>query len=660
MQWNTKPEILAPAGTLETVVAVLDAGADAVYLGCKRFNMRMHRSSYNLTDEQIAEAIALAHERGRRVYFVLNNLTYESELPEIGDVLRMVGHLRPDSIIVQDLGVAALARELCVHVPLHASTMMNVHSVESALALKNMGFTRIIPSRDIPLHEVRRIGEATGLEMEYFLHGDMCIAQSAQCHMSGVVFGDSSNRGRCMKPCRWQWELVAKNEKIELGQTDGNYLLAREDLCLFQHIPALVQNGVVALKIEGRMRTADFLVPIVAAYRAAVDAYFEDPIHYVTNMKANDELWSRRVRNFTTSHTFRNPGAPSIDTSGSREPRFFSQATPEAELTVGEDDAPAPPRGDFQLAVHVAGGKAAEAAVEAGADAVYLGGDDFVLHRTKVDLDWLAEFAPRMADRGVRVAVLGSRVTDERDMAELRWWLRRLGAIRPLTVGVSNLGALHVAREMRVRDILADFSLNVANTVAADELSTMGATRVTASIELAFPELKDLAQSSRIPVEVVGHGPLPGMLLEHCVVAAVTGHTPESACPMNCRRGAFALRDSAGQEHRIECDRRCRNHFFTAIDVCALPNLSRLASTGAAALRIEAQLDAPTAVAQVVAVYRDAIDALHAGTPFDVEAGLNRIREASGRPLGDGPFAFQLLPPQRKEPAGVVANADRT
>ena len=104
--------------------------------------------------------------------------------------------------------MASLAREICVHVPLHASTMMNVHNAETALALKMMGFARIIPSRDIPLHEIRRIGERSGLEMECFVHGDMCISQSSQCYLSGILFGESANCGRCMKPCRWQWKLV--------------------------------------------------------------------------------------------------------------------------------------------------------------------------------------------------------------------------------------------------------------------------------------------------------------------------------------------------------------------------------------------------------------------------------------------------------------------
>ena len=228
MRIDCKPELLAPAGTLETVEAVLCAGADAVYVGGKSLNMRMHRSSYNLDDQQLADAIALAHSRKRKLYLTLNSMIVEDELPQVRAALSIIGRLKPDAIIVQDLAVASLAREICVEIPLHASTMMNVHSIESAQALQMLGFTRVVTSRDIPLHEVRRIGEGSGLEMEYFVHGDMCIAQSSQCYGSGLLFGESSNRGRCMKSCRWKWELLSPDAQHPTGKP--TYLLARKDL----------------------------------------------------------------------------------------------------------------------------------------------------------------------------------------------------------------------------------------------------------------------------------------------------------------------------------------------------------------------------------------------------------------------------------------------
>ncbi len=647
MLFDEKPEVLAPAGTVETVAAVIEAGADAVYLGGKQFNMRSHRSSYNLDEGEVSEAIALAHEKDCRLYFVLNSLLNEEELPALRETLNHLGGLGPDAIIVQDLGVASMAREICVHIPLFASTMMNVHSAESAKTLKLMGFKRIIPSRDIPLHEVRRIAEASGLEMEYFVHGDMCIAHSSLCYLSGVAFGESANCGRCMKPCRWEWELIPENPNVDFsGDFKQGYLMARKDMCMLQHIPALVQNGIVSLKIEGRMRTAEFLKPLIGVYREAVDAYFDDPIHYATRAKKLFELWRTRVRDFSTLHAFGNPGAISIEPLGKREPRFFSTETPEAILTVGEDAEPAAGC-DLELIAHVGTAPAAEAAVEAGANAIYIGGETYIRHKKDVDFAWLAKFVPEMAGRGVRVAVLGARVTDEREMNEWRWWLRKLLTVDGLGVGVSNLGALHAVRSMlrgaRSREIVADFPLNVTNSVAADELSTLGATRITASIEFDYERLCRFTDESRMPIEVIGHGPLDVMVLEHCFIAAATGDSPEGVCPMNCRLSDFSMRDAGGREYRLEADRRCRNHLYMADDICVAPNLSRMVSAGIAGLRIEAQFDRPKAVATVVGAYRRAIETLRAGNPYDVQAALREIRDATGRGLSDGPFGFDRV-----------------
>jgi len=537
--------------------------------------------------------------------------------------------------------------------------MMNVHNAGSALALKMMGFARIITSRDIPLHEIRRIGEACGLEMECFVHGDMCISQSSQCYISGILFGESSNCGRCMKPCRWEWELVNKRGKEEFDGRVKGYLLARKDMCLLQHIPALVQNGIASLKIEGRMRTSEFLAPIISLYRKAVDAYFDDPAGYTMNAADMEEAFSRRVREYTTAHTFSNPGLDGVDPSGKREPRFFSYASPEPRLTVTQDTELQSISTNPELVVHVSGSRAAEAAVEAGADAVYLCGDGFVLHNGAFSIDWLRDFAKGAAGKSVRLAIMMPHVCDERDIAEWKHRITKLSAIANLGIGVSNPGGIQLARANRIREIIADFPLNVANSVTADELSTMGLTRITASVEMNFENLSRLLQAARMPVEVVGQGPVTAMLLEHCVLAGAGGANPQGICPMYCRRGAYALQDTASNDFPLECDRRCRNHIFTSTDVCVLSNLSTVAAAGIAGLRIEGQLDSPSAVAAVTGIYRRAIDALKAGQTPDIAGGLEEIRNATGRELSDGPFDFQALPAETEEHDFVTTRTNR-
>ena len=383
-----KPEVLAPAGTMEAVEAVLEAGADAVYVGGKLLNMRMHRATYNFDDARLAEAIELAQGMGRKLLVTVNSLVHEPELAEMRTFLESLGRLGPDALIVQDLAVAAAAREACVQIPLHASTMMNVHSVETATALGLMGFKRAVASRDIPLSEVRRIGEATGMEMECFIHGDMCVSQSSQCYASAIAFGESSNRGRCMKSCRWKWQLLDPEGELTAGREGEQYLLARKDLCMLQHVPELVANRIASLKIEGRMRTPEFLVPIVAAYRRAMDEYFENPVGWAAADESMDDMQQRRVRELSTCLSLHNPGAESVDPTGTREPRQFSVPRREAPLTIPDDGAQSPaaatdaqPAGEaapLELIARVASPAAAEAAFNAGADAIYVGGDCFV------------------------------------------------------------------------------------------------------------------------------------------------------------------------------------------------------------------------------------------------------------------------------------------
>jgi putative protease len=642
---TTKLELLAPAGTTETLTAVLDAGADAVYLGGKLLNMRMHRASYNFDDRQLAAAIDLVHARQRKVYVTVNSLILESELPQVREALTLLGQLRPDGIIVQDLAVAAAAREACVHVPLHASTMMNVHSAETASALKLMGFVRIVTSRDVPLHAVRRMAEESGLEMEYFIHGDMCISESSQCYASGILFGEGGNRGRCMKTCRWSWELVPPDDVPGLDATRlRGHLLARKDLCMFQHIPQLVQNGIVSLKIEGRMRSPEFLAPLVSAYRQAIDAYFTNPAGYATDLATMDALQERRVREFSTCMSFHNPGATSVEPRGAREPRFFSTARRERELNCTPSDRVAPSLNGHapRLAVRVGTPESAEAAVAAGANAIYIGGELFPRVGAAIDPNWIADFTRRTSQQNVKVTLLGSRIADERDLAEWRWLLARVANVRGVGVGVSSLGALHVAKDLRFRAVLADFSMNVTNSQAVDELSTQGVTRVTASLELETQDLFDFAANCRLPLEVVAHGPLPAMVLDHCLIAACTGHTPDDVCPMNCRRGAWRMRDTANQDHRLEVDRRCRNHLYMARDICLLPHLEQLAHAGIATLRIEAQFESPDAVATIVSAYRRRIDSRSVSTVADDVA---TIEAATHRPLGTGALVFDSPAP---------------
>ncbi len=336
-----KPELLAPAGTLEALKEVILAGADAVYCGGKNFNMRLHRNDFNLTDDELEEAVKWCHERGKKLYVTVNSLLGDDELRWVGTYLKFLESIGVDAIILQDMGVLHLANELGLRIYKHASTMMNAHSSYAAMALAELGIRRIITSRDITLAQVKSLWQETGLEFEYFVHGDMCIAQSGQCFTSGILFGESSNRGRCLKPCRWPYDLIdAKTGQSKANGQGGPYLLARKDMCMIQHIPDMVDAGICSFKIEGRMRPAELLKVIVESYRAALDEYWSAPYSYRTAKSRYQELYGARIREFSSNYAFGNPGATSIGFSGKREPRFFSSPpeitfeTPQAAIRV--------------------------------------------------------------------------------------------------------------------------------------------------------------------------------------------------------------------------------------------------------------------------------------------------------------------------------------
>ena len=266
-------ELLAPAGTWDALEAAVEAGADAVYLGGKHFNMRMHEGDFNFDDEMLKKAIAYTHSHGVRLYITLNNLISDEELPALRDYLRYLNEIRPDAILVQDFAVLKLVRDLGIDIPLHTSVMMNTHNAYAIEKLKEYGITRIVVGREMTLSELSLFREKTGIEVEYFMHGDMCFSESGQCIHSGVVFSQSGNRGRCLKPCRWAYTLIDEKTGETLDQDGpGAYKLALKDMCMYRAIPQLIQAGVFSFKIEGRMRPAGFIRRIASTYHGRTRA----------------------------------------------------------------------------------------------------------------------------------------------------------------------------------------------------------------------------------------------------------------------------------------------------------------------------------------------------------------------------------------------------
>ena len=264
-------ELLAPAGNMECLHAAVKAGADAVYLGAGHFNAR--RGADNFSLENLAEACDYAHLRGVKIYLTLNTVVLPSELPDALELARQAYRCGVDAFIVQDIGISIELSRIMPDVEVHVSTQMNIHDEDGLRAAAALGATRVTLARELSLAEIARLhelAEELGVELESFAHGALCICYSGQCFMSSLVGGRSANRGRCAQACRLPYELHNRALRKTLD-APGEHLLSPKDLCTANLIPEFLHAGVASLKIEGRMKSPEYVQAVVGVYRAVID-----------------------------------------------------------------------------------------------------------------------------------------------------------------------------------------------------------------------------------------------------------------------------------------------------------------------------------------------------------------------------------------------------
>ena len=257
-------EILAPAGTYECFRAAINAGADAVYLGGSMFGARAFAG--NFEEAELIKAIRTAHLYGRKVYLTVNTLLRNDELEKLVQYVKPYYEEELDAVIVQDYGVFAVLREAFPGLDLHASTQMTITGKYGAQLLKDMGATRVVPARELSAKEIRDIYDNVDVEIESFVHGALCYCYSGQCLLSSMIGGRSGNRGRCAQPCRLTYSANGISEK---------YLLSPKDMCTIEAVPDILDAGVYSLKIEGRMKSPEYVAGVSYAYRKYVDMYLE-------------------------------------------------------------------------------------------------------------------------------------------------------------------------------------------------------------------------------------------------------------------------------------------------------------------------------------------------------------------------------------------------
>ncbi|MCJ7665626.1 MAG: U32 family peptidase [Actinobacteria bacterium] len=275
-----KIELVAPAGGWDQLIAAINSGADSIYIGYRQFGARAYAENFDF--KQLEKAAAISHKRGLKVYLTLNTILKDSELAEVLFFLNRYLAVCRDGIIIQDLGLYKILSDLYPGiVPLHASTQMNMHNSRSLDLLKDLGFKRVVLAREMTLDEIRRVKDSTEIDLEVFGHGSQCYCYSGSCYFSSFVGGRSGNRGRCTQPCRMKFALIAgTRDDFHYLTDEPSYLLSKSDLYTLNILPQIIKSGVRALKIEGRMKSPEYVAIVIKIYRKYIDLYYNDPGNY--------------------------------------------------------------------------------------------------------------------------------------------------------------------------------------------------------------------------------------------------------------------------------------------------------------------------------------------------------------------------------------------
>ena len=309
---KNKLELLAPAGDLEKLKIAVLYGADAVYIGGEAYGLRA--KAKNFTKEKMAEGIAFAHERGKKVYVTANIYAHNQDFVGMADYFKEVEALGADGLLISDLGVFAVAREAVPNMEIHISTQANNTNFESAKMWYQLGARRVVVARELSLGEIKEIREKIpeDMDIEAFVHGAMCISYSGRCLLSNYMAGRDANKGACAHPCRWKYHLVEESrpgEYMPIEENErGTYIYNSKDLCMITHIPDLIAAGIQSFKIEGRMKTPFYVGTVVKAYREAIDDYLKDPALYEKKLPYYlEEISKASHRDYTTAFYYGKP-----------------------------------------------------------------------------------------------------------------------------------------------------------------------------------------------------------------------------------------------------------------------------------------------------------------------------------------------------------------
>lgn len=604
-------ELLAPCGNFEIFTKLVATKCDSIYFGGLDFNMRMHRKDFNFSNEDIKNAIELGHKNGKKIFITLNNLMSQKNMENLPKFLDFLEEVQPDALIVQDFGVLKLLEERKSKIKIHSSVMMNVHNLETIKTLEKLGVTRVVTARELSLAQIKYLNSVTNMEYEYFVHGDMCVAQGAHCLYSGVLFGKSGNRGLCFKPCRWDFKLKYNENLFET-----EFPLAARDMSLYEYIPNLIEAGVTSFKIEGRMRDADYLTRIINNYSEAIDRYISEPLAYSRDM-GYSELFDNRNRDHTTAYAFGNPGLDYINRRYEGTGKFFStgkvfsKATPEILATtkrMNEIKEVLKCEGKLnnkkpKLSVKVNDFKSAKLCIEKNIDVLYLSGEVFQPAKpfSTKEINELCEIKNK-----TKIYLGLPKMMYETEFMEYNHYLQN-NKFDIDGLLVTNLGALTYFKKLGY-EVVGDFSLNIYNTKSMEFYKNKGLRRGTLSIESPLHNTNTFFENVECETEFIIHGKPVVMFLEHDLYQNMKMLEPTKVEKESSKPNVLYLVDEKNVEHPVYRDYKGKNHITLVKELCYLPIVSELSDLGVDVLRIEAVDYSVIELEKLIDVYKNSIN----------------------------------------------------
>lgn len=306
-----RPEVLAPAGTLEKLKTAIHYGADAVYIGGNAYGLRSRAGNFSY--EEMAEGVAFAKEHQAKVYVAANMVTHEGDAEGAGEFFRTLRDIGISAVIVSDPALIEICITEAPGLPVHLSTQSSATNFETLEFWREEGLERVVLAREVSMDEIKEIRENTSVEIEAFIHGAMCISYSGRCTLSNHMSMRDANRGGCSQSCRWKYDLFdmpfagEHRSLLTSGKEEEPFSMSAVDMSMIEHIPDLIQNGVNSLKIEGRMKSIHYVSTVANVYKAAVDSYMEDPENYVCKQEWVDELWKVAQRELSSGFYYQTP-----------------------------------------------------------------------------------------------------------------------------------------------------------------------------------------------------------------------------------------------------------------------------------------------------------------------------------------------------------------